>query len=155
MYVFDTSALSALFRNYYKQRFPTLWKKFDKLVDDKQIVSTREVFREIDNSSLETLRVWAIANRSLFAVPTAAEAVFVAKIYSVSHFQKNIEQQKLYKGGKNADPFVIARAATESRNVVTMEILKPNGVKIPNICQHFGIVCLTLEGFMEEQGWTF
>jgi hypothetical protein len=33
----------------------------------------------------------------------------------VRHFQQNIEQQKLLKGGKNAEPFVIARAAVEGR----------------------------------------
>jgi hypothetical protein len=85
----------------------------------------------------------------------AAEGAFVARIYRVSHFQQNIELQKLLKGGKNADPFVIARAAVENRTVVTMEVFKPNGVKIPNICRHFGVKCLLLEDFMEEEGWTF
>jgi hypothetical protein len=31
-YVFDNSPLSALFRNYYRKAFPTLWARFDKLV---------------------------------------------------------------------------------------------------------------------------
>lgn len=75
--------------------------------------------------------------------------------YSVSHFQQNIEQQKLLKGGKNADPFVIAKAAVDGRAVVTMELFKPNAAKIPNICAHFAITCLSLEQFMEEEGWEF
>jgi len=29
-----------------------------------------------------------------------------------------------------------------------MEQFKPNGAKIPNICQHFGVSCLDLRGFM-------
>jgi Domain of unknown function (DUF4411) len=78
-----------------------------------------------------------------------------SKIYSVTHFQQNIEQQKLLKGGKNADPFVIAKAAIDGRAVVTMEQLRPNAVKIPNICQHFSVKCLSLEEFMEEEGWQF
>ena len=64
-------------------------------------------------------------------------------------------QRKLLKGGKNADPFVIARAAVEGGIVVTMEQLKPKAAKIPNICQHFGIQCLTLDEFMEAEGWEF
>jgi hypothetical protein len=101
------------------------------------------------------LREWAAQNHHLFATPKAAEGAFVAKIYSVVHFQQNIELQKILKGGNNADPFVIAKAACENRTVVTMETLKPNGVKIPNICKHFGVKCLSLEEFMDEEGWQF
>jgi hypothetical protein len=154
-YVFDTSPLLALFKNYYPNTFKTLWANFHTLVDDGSLVSTREALREIEDGSGDACAAWAKANPHLFATPTAAEGAFVARIYGVAHFQQNIEQQKLYKGGKNADPFVIARAAVENRTVVTMELVKPNAAKIPNICQHFGVKCLTLERFMEEEGWRF
>jgi len=54
-YVFDNSPLSALFRNYYRGVFRTLWQGFDALVDDGHILSTREVLREIEESSIEPL----------------------------------------------------------------------------------------------------
>lgn len=155
MYIFDNSPLSVLCRNYYPKRFPTLWKNFNSLVASGGIVSTREVHREIEGSALEGLRDWAKSYASLFPAPTAAEGTFVAKIYGVKHFQQNIEQQKLLKGGRNADPFVIARAAIDRGTVVTMELLKPNAAKIPNICDHFKIPCMTLEEFMEAEGWVF
>lgn len=154
-YVFDNSPLSTLFRNYYRARFPTLWQRFDRLVDDGQIVSTREALREIKDGSLESLREWAMQNETLFTMPTASEGGAAAKIYAVRHFQQNIEQQKILKGGKNADAFVIARAMIQGTTVVTMEALKPNGAKIPNICAHFGVRCLSLEEFMEAEGWQF
>ena len=153
--MFDTSPLSNLFRNYYRERFPTLWQNFDELVEIGDVVSTREALREINDSAIETLRVWAAENRSIFTTPIAAEAAYVANIYSVKHFQQNIEQQKILRGGKNADPFIIARAAVEERTVVTMEKLKDNAAKIPNICNHFGIDCITLEEFMELENWKF
>ena len=59
------------------------------------------------------------------------------------------------KGGKNADPFVIARAHALMATVVTMESKPRNGVKIPNICEHFNIDCISLEGFMERENWLF
>lgn len=154
-YAFDTSAFSPLFRNFYRRRFPTLWEQFDELVDDDRIVSTREVFREIEDCPIESLRDWAAENRDIFTTPTADEGAFVARIYSVPHFQQNIELQKILKGGKNADPFIIAKAVISESTVVTMESLRPNAVKIPNICDHFGVPYLTLEGFMEEEGWEF
>jgi hypothetical protein len=155
MYVFDNSPFSVLFRNYYRGRFPTLWDRFDGMVADGRIVSTREVCREAEDSSIESLRNWAAQQQSVFPTPTAPEGAFVTGIYAVRHFQQNIELKKLLKGGRNADPFVIAKAATEGRAVVTMEQFKENGAKIPNICHHFGIDCLSLEQFMEREGWQF
>ena len=61
-YVFDNSPLSTLFRNFYRRRFPTLWQHFDELVDDGDIVSTREVLREIEDGPVESLREWAAQN---------------------------------------------------------------------------------------------
>jgi Domain of unknown function (DUF4411) len=57
MYVFDNSPLSVLFKNYYRKRFPTLWKNFDELVGKSGIVSTREVLREIEDSYHRTSRL--------------------------------------------------------------------------------------------------
>lgn len=154
-YVFDNSPLSALFKNFYRNRFPSLWELFDNLVANGEILSTREALREIEEGATESLRDWAAHNQQLFTMPTAAEGAFVARIYAVPHFQQNIEQQKILKGGRNADPFVIAKAFVEERAVVTMEILRPNAAKIPNICSHFNIPWLSLEGFMEQEGWRF
>jgi hypothetical protein len=154
-YVFDTSPLSVLFKNYYRGVFRTLWQGFDSLVEAGQILSTREVLREIEDSAIEGQRTWAAANKKIFATPSIAEAEFVARIYDVPHFQQNIELKKLLKGGRVADPFVIARAAVLDGTVVTMEQMKPNSVKIPNICQAFDVKCLSLEEFMEAEGWAF
>ena len=154
-YVFDTSPLSVLFKNYYRQRFPSLWTRFDTIVAEGRLLSTREVLREIEDGPIESLRDWAASNHDLFATPTAAEGAFVANVYGVPHFQQNIEQQKILKGGRNADPFVIARAAVSEATVVTMELLRPHAAKIPNICDHFGVPWLSLEQFMEREAWVF
>ncbi len=54
-----------------------------------------------------------------------------------------------------ADPFIIAKARIEDAVVVTQEEFKENGVKIPNICNHFHISCLDLEGFLKSEAWIF
>ena len=155
MYVLDTGVISNLHKNYYRKRFVSLWKEFDQLVADGKITSTREVFHELGEGSPAADLEWAKANAKLFVTPNAKEGAFVAKIYAVAHFQANIEKQKLYKGGRNADAFVVARAYATGGTVVTAERLKPNAVKVPNICAHFKIPWLDLEGFMEREGWEF
>jgi len=154
MYVIDTSVVSALHRNYYRSRFVTLWKLFDEMVASGGFTSTREALRELEDHGGGAYD-WAQRNPALFSIPGAKEGAFVAKIYSVPHFQANMEKQKLLRGGRNADPFLIARAAMTSSTMLTMEQLKTNAAKIPNICQHFGVPCMDLEGFMEKEGWTF
>jgi hypothetical protein len=154
-YVFDSSALSMMFRNFYRATFPTLWERFDALVEQGKVTSTREVRREIEDSSVESLRNWAKQHPEIFPAPTSEEAKRVSCIYQVRHFQQNIKLQKVLKGGKNADPFVIARAWVLSGSVVTMERESQNAAKIPNISKYFGVKCLTLEQFMAEEGWQF
>ena len=155
IYVFDTSPFSILFRHYYPRRFPSLWQRFDALMVKDVITSTREVRREIEVSSIETMRDWAKNNSVIFTTPTPHEANFVARIFAVRHFQHNVEIQKRFKGGNNADPFVIAKAYTINATVVTEERLKPNAAKIPNICAHFDVACINFESFMEAENWTF
>lgn len=155
MYVLDTGVISNLHKNYYRKRFVSLWKAFDELVASGKITSTREVFHELSDGSPGADLEWAKSNSKLFVTPDAKEGAFVARIYAVAHFQANIEKQKLYKGGRNADAFVVARAFAIRGTVVTAEHFKPNAVRVPNICKHFGIPCLDLEGFMESEGWEF
>ncbi len=154
-YVFDTSPFSALFKSFYRRRFPTLWAQFDALTEQGSIVSTREVLRELEGFGLPELQEWLGNNRDIFSTPTAGEAAYVAQIFAVPHFQQNIELKKIYKGGLQADTFVVAKAAVIEGTVVTLEKSAPNSARIPNICEHFGIKCINLEEFMEAEGWEF
>lgn len=155
IYVFDNTPLSLLFKNFYPSVFKTLWAQFDALVDEGRIVSTREVLREIQDGPVSGIHAWVKKNGQVFPTPTAAEGEFLSQIFSVPHFQQNIELQKLLKGGKHADAFVVAKAATVKGSVVTLESHKPNAAKIPNICEHFKLPCLTLHQFMEAERWQF
>jgi len=153
-YVFDTNIFITLFSNYYRDRFPSLWVLFDEMIDKERITSTREALREIEDRNVGLFE-WAQNNQHIFTTPNAKEGAFVAKIYKVTHFQQNIERQKILQGGKNADPFIIARAAVEGYSIVTTEIFKSDAVKVPNICKHFDIKCLNLENFMKAENWKF
>lgn len=154
MYVIDTSVISALHKNYYRKQFVSLWERFDGMVEGGRITSTREAYRELADYGGDSFE-WARLNQGLFVTPNAQEGAFVAEIYGVKHFQANIEQQKILRGGKNADPFLIARAATTGATVLTMEQPKLNAAKIPNICKHFDVQCLDLRQFMEKEDWVF
>lgn len=154
-YIFDSGPLIDLFRHYYPERFPSLWQKFYSIVSEGKIVSVREVYNEIEAKG-DTLSCWAKEQKdSLFLPSTANELQFVGKIFQIHHFQNMIRKQERLQGKPVADPFVIARAKIFDCPVVTVETFKNNAAKIPNVCKHFDIPHINLEGFMQQEGWVF
>jgi len=155
-YVFDNNTLTAIFRHYYYDRFPSFWDKFNHLVEIKEIISVREVRREIEAlSRSDNLEKWVKTNPDFFEAPITAELQFITTIYGNKHFQQNLEKKKLLHGGSFSDPFIIAKAKINNGIVVTQEQYKENATKIPNICKHFNIECIDLEGFLNNENWQF
>ena len=91
----------------------------------------------------------------MFAIPTLDEMQFVQEIFKVEHFLVIISRKNLLSGKPVADPFVIAKAKIINGTVVTNEVNKPHGAKIPNICEYFNVKCMDLEKFMEVEDWRF
>ena len=155
IYVFDSGPLIDLFRHYYPDRFPSLWENFDTLVLEQRIISVREVRKELEGRG-DRLSAWVKGHRELFSTPATDELNFVAEIFKVTHFQMLVRKKERLNGKPVADPFVIAKAKIQAEGcVVTQEIYKPHAAKIPNVCERFGISCLNLEAFMENEKWRF
>ena len=153
-YVFDSDALIDLFNNFYPERFPSLWVKFDELVRDGTIISVREVYNEIEGYG-DRLPQWVKKEKDFFQQPSTEELAFVGKIFKVPHFQSLIREKARIQGKPVADPFVIAKAKALNGCVITQEKHMPNAPKIPNVCEHFKIDCTNLEGFMKKENWKF
>lgn len=163
-YVFDTSSIRSL-QHFYPRVFKSIWDGLADLVARQEILSTREVYNELERQAITTdVLTWTKANKALFTTPTGAELQFVAEIFRIPHFHALIGAQQRLKGMPVADPFVIACARVHRATVVTEEgwqrggeplRLKPGAAKIPNVCAHFRIPCIDLEEFMHQQGWTF
>lgn len=155
IYVFDTSSLSE-FKHFYPGVFKSIWLGLDDLVQQQKLISTREVWNEMQrgNSDQHT-NEWLKTRKEIFTTPSSDELQFVAEIFRVPHFQGLIGQKQRLKGDPVADPFVIACAKVKNGTVVTEEKFKPTAAKIPNVCQHFDVPCIDLEKFMHQQGWSF
>lgn len=155
IYVFDTSSIRSL-QHFYPSVFKTIWDGLGGLIQKQNLISTREVWNEIERQNISAdVLAWAKQHKQIFTTPNATELQFVAQILQNKHFQSLIGEQQRLKGTPVADPFVIACAKIKSGTVVTEEQIKPNAAKIPNVCAHFNVPCINLEGFMQQQGWTF
>jgi len=156
IYVFDTNSLSNVLNHYYRDTFPSFWEKFDEMVGSKRLISVREARFELkgkfDGTTIDRLKEH---NDDFFEEPSVEELAFITQIYSISHFRQNLDRKKLLQGGYFADPFVIAKAKIKGAIAVTEEDRPENGVRIPNICDRFGIGCEKLKGFFVRENWTF
>lgn len=154
-YVFDTGSLSKL-KHYPPAVFRTMWLGLAGLEESGQLISTKEVWNELERGEpVPFVNDWLRERKRLFTTPTGPELIFVAQIFQVPHFQQMIGEQQRLKGTPVADPFVVACAQVRGGAVVTEEKLKPHAAKIPNVCQHYGISCLDFTKFLTRQGWEF
>jgi len=153
IYVLDTSSLIVL-QHYFPDRFPTFWSNLEAAISAGEVVSVREVLKEF-SSPKSWLMDWVKKHHDIFLTPGPEETAFVAKIFQVQHFQMLVTETQRLRGQPVADPFVIACASVKGGSVVTEETAKPNSAKIPIVCEHFGVACTNLEGFLSARGWQF
>ncbi len=105
----------------------------------------------------KALEGWAKRNRKMFKRPTGEQLSIVREIN-----ERFLGLTDKDREGEQADPFVVAlvlearrRDLFESYVVVTMERLRGERVRIPLVCQHYGIECIDVMQFLEREGWEF
>jgi hypothetical protein len=151
-YSFDTSAILNGRRDLLPPAvFTSLWSKIEDMIDDGAIRAVDVVLHELSKRDDDAHR-WAKAQTSLF-VPLTIDVQLKTKAVLRDH-------QKLLGtgGGRNgADPIVIGLAMARKGTVVTEETASGNINKprIPDVCDALNVPCLTLVGFVREQGWSF
>lgn len=156
MYVFDTSAFVTL-GFYYPERFPSIWKKLDKLVLEKKLWSVREARKELENYCPSPyVEEWVTARRDIFKKPSTEEEFrIISEIFRRPHFRELVKRQNLLKGWPVADPFVVASAKVHNASVVTQEEYIKNAPRIPTVCVEFGINCINMEQFLKKENLKF
>jgi hypothetical protein len=153
-YCIDTSALLDLKKWYPQDIFETLWRDFEGLVNDGQLVAPKEVLAEIDEGSdpHDALRKWAKSHLSMFIDLDDEQIATVKGILQVFPGLADPSSTK-----HKADPFVIALAKSKGSTVVAQESLKPTplAAKIPNACKRFKVEYLRLHDLFYKRGWKY
>lgn len=153
MFVFDTSSFINGWRDHYPPAtFAGVWDLIGAGLDDGRIIAPREVFREIARMDDE-VHAWARLRADRFVDPITEVQQAVGDIYC--QFPK--------PGVRDAaDPWVIAEAKVRNLTVVTYEgrafsgeVLPSAPKKMPGICAHFGVPCVTLPTAIGQLGAHF
>ena len=145
-YSIDTSALlDGWMRWYPPDVFPSVWQRFDQLIEAGSVVAPDEVLRELARRDDE-LHDWCNQHPKLF-VPLD-EAIQYSTLEVLNQFPRMVDQRP----GKNlADPFVVALAKVRQLTVVTGELGgTQDRPKIPFVCKHFGIRPINLMELFRE-----
>ena len=151
-YCVDTSAwLDGWQRHYPPDVFPTLWTKLDGLIAAGEIISSEEVYVEIQRKDDE-LHDW-IKERKQMLVPLD-EAVQTRALELLAEFPRLVDT---LRGRSKADPFVIATAMERNAVIVTGEMFTGNLDKprIPDVCRVKNIRCINFLEMIRELKLTF
>lgn len=124
----------------------------DTLADGGELISVREVRRELDLlCSSDHINEWIERYRHIFLIASDEECEIVASIFRSEQYRGLVRRKNILRGSPVADPFLIAAAKTRRGIVVTQESSESNGARIPAVCKELGIRCINLEGFLEQQ----
>jgi hypothetical protein len=161
VYIFDTSAFSALHRLHVQviELPQQLWDRLAEMMKNGDIISHVFVYDEAVNEKAEhpdMLTTWLIPKKGYFYKDTVEQAQIVAKI--VEKFPKLVDPAR---EKEQADPWLIAQAVVMSRQaglfedieyVVVTQENKESSKKIPKACSHFGVDSINLKEFFDENG---
>jgi hypothetical protein len=141
---------------------PHFWNKLVELSDRNLIFSIDKVKKEIcDTSEPDILSLWCLndVNVDFFLDSSSCVDVY-AKItywiYSNQHYTSIARDDFL--ATDLADPWLIAYAKKFNFILVSQETSEPlrrNKVKMPDVCTHFGVKCITMMQMFRELGETF
>jgi len=157
-YCFDTSSFITAWQSLYPpQIFPGIWGKLGELIDEGAIIIPDLVLYEIEQQE-DDLSDWVkekpqMVYSSTLEIQTKASEIINTPQFNFASSPTNANQ---------ADPFVIATAAVLNITVVTEEAYQNNFpplggkvLKIPRICEHYGIDCLSFIGVLKAEKWEF
>ena len=135
-------------RPYSKDAFPAHWNHIEKCIGSGRIISARAVYDELENTKNDDFKKWLSSRRSIF-VPLDADQVAIVR-------QIVTKYDAYTKGSPKADPILVALAKSRGLKVITSEKKRatpsPNMPDIPNLCEEFGVECVSIVQFSIDEG---
>jgi len=165
IYCIDTSSLVTIQRTYSQSVFPGLWDCLSELVREGRLVAPQEVFKELKEGGDDEIYQWAKNHESMFRDLDPKQAEVVRQIVNDPKFKGLVDPDK---ETPDADPFVIALAVVEQRQVsmfpeqwvvVADESREHPGKKprIPDVCRdpRYQIEPIKTLDMFKREGWQF
>jgi hypothetical protein len=139
-------------RYYPEDIFPTFWERLDGLANAGRLKAPNQLIEEMKKKS-ENWRKW-VYDRQAALIQEPDQDFIVAVKSVVSQYQKQSPAQ-FNPDRLTNDPFFIALAKSKGYTLITSELSRPGGFRIPAICKGVGVQSITLLGVVRAEGWKF
>ncbi len=158
LYCIDTNVLiEAKNGPYAFDIVPGFWEWLDEMVKSGRLYSTETVYDELTDGNDE-LAEWVKERRNRGFFISHSEEVQKKFPQIADYIYSTYEPPHAESFLSGADPWVIAQALADNSTVVTREAtVSPYSkkVKIPNICNEFGVRCIDTFTMLRESGAQF
>lgn len=154
-YCLDANAFIEPWNKYFTiGRCPEYWDILNDLGKKQIVFCPDQVKREIDKTD-DGLKAWLSSRDFFLRQETEIVQQHVRTVLKAFPQLINIGANR-----SMADPWVIAHAMAEQAVVVSKEYLmrpgqKSSQIKIPDVCNHFNVTCITDFNFIDELGIKF
>lgn len=152
VYCIDTSSILVWFVDTYPPTiFPGLLARMEELIDAGRLRSPKAVLDEIRPG--DDCHKWCKEQFALFLEEPVAVQRIVSRLMATHH-----DPAKPTKGINGADPFVIAMAKHAGPHCAVVADEHPGSRenrKIPFVCNHENVRCITFQQMMLAEGWRF
>ena len=157
-YLIDTNVFITAKRTHYGFDFcPAFWDWLCLKNTEGKVFSIRKVAEELKEKS-DDLWKWAKKRGdNFFLVPDESVLHKLATVAKEAN-EKDYRQIAKRNFMNSADHFLIAHAMAHSYTIVTHEVRKKNSkkvIKIPDICDLFGILCTTPYELLRKENAQF
>jgi len=133
--------------------FPTLWDKLLDLASLDRLKIVDRAYQEVIVKE-DNLRKWCEKLKSVICYDSSDPAIQLAVRDILASHRRLLDDRT---GKSGADPWVIALAKHFQMTVITGE--HPTGKvhrpKIPDVCTHYGISCMSIVELIKSEGWIF
>jgi hypothetical protein len=149
IYTLDTDVLVHAMNTYPLDISPDIWEHIGNMLSDGRILICDPVYQEIQEQE-DDLSAWLKVNinGSHIEEPSAEDFAFVQDVI-MQHYEERYSNWFHLEdpNGLDADPFLVATAATRNLTVVTFEqrkiMQKDTPIsKVPNVCDLLNIRCI-------------
>lgn len=144
-YLLDTNVFIQAWKYYYAMDFcPAFWDWITTGHDAGQVFSVKKVYDEIAAGNDDLVDWVGEIDRSFFIEPSHETEHARTQVYSWT-IEQNYENAAIAEFMEVADGHLVAHALHGNYEVVTLEKAgnSPTKIKIPNVCNAFGIHCIT------------
>ncbi len=145
-YVLDSNVFINMQRHHPLDVFGSLWTKMADIIDSGTVISCGDVLDELSIGNDDLVK-WAKLRNGAFPTSGADVQRVVREI-----LQKYPALITGTRKSNGADPFVIALAKQRGYTLVSDETWAGNGqpVKIPNVCNAYGVRLIKFVDFLRE-----